>query len=453
MTKAASPGTQLWVKRYDSLAAGDDEATSVAVSPSGGTAFVTGSSQSATSGLDYATVAYSAATGARLWVSRYNGPGNGDDKATSLAVSPDGNTVYVTGSSQGTTSGLDYATVAYRAATGAQLWVSRYNGPANLDDAAASLAVSPGGGSVFVTGYSKRGSINDDSATVAFDAATGAQLWVSRYSGSPRSDSSTIGVRVSPDGSTAFVTGTSCSDAKTCYATIAYSAATGATLWVRQYVGSSAGSERSASSLAVSPGGGAVFVTGFTHTVLSGLDYTTVAYNATTGATLWARRYNGPANVTDIAWSVAVSPDAGTVFVTGNSIGKPSGADIATVAYNAVTGATRWVRRYKSASSGSASSGDAIAFSPGGGTVYVTGYTEVSVVNNSPQVYVTVAYDTATGSPLWVKRYDGPGKAINHAVSMAVSSSTGSVFITGTSDGGPVSGFDYATIGYAGSLG
>ena len=44
----------------------------MAVSPGGSRVFVTGAS-----GGDSETVAYSAATGRRLWVSRYNGPGTG----------------------------------------------------------------------------------------------------------------------------------------------------------------------------------------------------------------------------------------------------------------------------------------------------------------------------------------------------------------------------------------
>ena len=60
--------------------------------------------------------------GAQLWVARYDNPGNGG--ATSVVASPNGETVFDTGYTT-TTSGLeDYATVAYNAATGAQLWAA-----------------------------------------------------------------------------------------------------------------------------------------------------------------------------------------------------------------------------------------------------------------------------------------------------------------------------------------
>src|SRR5262252_9790349 len=153
-TAGAVPGTQLWVQRHNGPA--DHFATSVAVRPDGRTVFITGSS----------TVAYNAATGAQLWVNRTKGGGH-------LAVSPRGDRVFVAGINTGATTGEDYRTVAYGAATGARLWVHRYDGGRSQDDV-YSMAVSPSGGTVFVTGFSGDGEGGNDYATVAYNAATGA---------------------------------------------------------------------------------------------------------------------------------------------------------------------------------------------------------------------------------------------------------------------------------------
>jgi hypothetical protein len=104
--------------------------------------FVTGGSGGITTDTNYVTVAYNAATGARLWAKTYDGPGGRDDAGISVAVSPAGKTVFVTGTSWSARTDYDYATLAYNAVTGAQLWVRRYNGPGNGDDAAYSMAVS-----------------------------------------------------------------------------------------------------------------------------------------------------------------------------------------------------------------------------------------------------------------------------------------------------------------------
>ena len=202
---AGAPGSQLWVRLYNGPGNSFDAASSVVVSPGGSRVFVTGESQGTRSGPDYAPVAYSAVTGARLWAARYNGPGNGFDAASSVVVSPGGSRVFVTGASQGTRSGPDYATVAYSAVTGARLWAARYNGPGNGFDSASSVVVSPDGSRVFVTGES-RGATTTDYATVAYSAATGARLWVQRYNGPGNGNDAAYSIAVSPGGSRVFVT-------------------------------------------------------------------------------------------------------------------------------------------------------------------------------------------------------------------------------------------------------
>ena len=177
---SAPAGPQLWVSHYVGL--GDAQATAIAASPSGGTVFVTGDTTGSQTPADYATVAYDAATGAQLWASRYDGPGNGSDGTGAIAVSPDGTRVFVTGSSQGSGTSADYATIAYNAATGARLWVRRYNDSRNGEDFATALALSPDGRTALVTGSSGSGH-REDFATIAYSAATGAELWIRRYDG------------------------------------------------------------------------------------------------------------------------------------------------------------------------------------------------------------------------------------------------------------------------------
>ena len=141
------------------------------VSPDGKTVFVTGPSAGNGTGLDYATEAIDAQTGASLWVRRYNGSGDGDDQPVGLAVAPDGRSVYVTGTSEGSGTGDDFATQALNAGTGAVRWVRRDNGAGNGDDHAAGIAVSPDGTRVYVAGDSNGGATTGaDYTTIAYNS-------------------------------------------------------------------------------------------------------------------------------------------------------------------------------------------------------------------------------------------------------------------------------------------
>jgi hypothetical protein len=203
--RATAPGGQLWVSRFP--ADGSELFNTEVVSPDGSRVFVTGASSGGRLDRDdFETVAYAAATGKQLWARSYSGPGKLYDEPSAIAVSPDGRAVFVTGDS-GRALGDGYATVAYDAATGRQLWASRYHGPVPGLDRAASVAISPGGREVLVTGDIKgRGTRAYDYATVAYKAATGKQLWATLYH-APDNDGSGSSVAVNPAGITVFVTG------------------------------------------------------------------------------------------------------------------------------------------------------------------------------------------------------------------------------------------------------
>jgi WD40 repeat protein len=262
--------------RYNGPANRSDYAAAVAASGDGSKVVVTGSSARISLDLDWATVAYDAKTGAQLWSQRYNGPGNGTDQPTALGSSPDGTKVFVTGHSGGAGTGFDYATVSYDGATGAPLWASRYDGPAHDSDEANSLAVSPDGTRVFVTGYNTGTTTGQDYATVSYDSATGSQQWVARHNGLNDWPDVAESIAAGPDGSTVYVTGgTQREMGRLAYATVAYAAASGSELWRRRLEGPGGRSDY-AFSIAVSPDGSKVFVTG--ESALGTTDWATVAY-------------------------------------------------------------------------------------------------------------------------------------------------------------------------------
>lgn len=227
--KYNSSGVQQWVARYNGP--GDDFATDLKVDTEGNV-YVTGYSSGVGTGVDYATVKYNSA-GVQQWVARYNSPDNLHDFARELALDINGN-VYVTGSSEIIDTGTDFATIKYNT-SGIEQWVSRYNGPDNQDDEASSLRVDTGG-NVYVVGKSTRvsGVFCDYPSVWAVIkyAPSGMQQWVTNYEGtnSPYMDLDL--------GGNVYVTGGKYSDAciHTSYTTVKFNSS-GLQQWAIGYDG------------------------------------------------------------------------------------------------------------------------------------------------------------------------------------------------------------------------
>jgi WD40 repeat protein len=248
-------GREEWVSRFDGgakqpvalpyVVSLGDWSSSLGVSPDGQRVYVTGRMQTDDSNYDYGTVAYDTWLGEPLWVARYDGPGHQEDGAYALGVSPDGSRVFVTGWSASADPDLnfDYATVAYDAMSGEQLWASRYAGShGTFDDAALSLQVAPDGSRVYVAGWSYDDTVLGYSyAVVTYDAASGKEVWVQRELSRPANnidvaarfnaagdDTDMVTLDLSPDGRTLYMAGT---DPNITFLGVAYDSATGAIRW------------------------------------------------------------------------------------------------------------------------------------------------------------------------------------------------------------------------------
>jgi len=177
--KYDSSGNQLWIARYNGPLNAWDNATAMTVDNSGNI-YVTGGSDSCRTGTryDYATIKYDS-LGNEIWIKRYNGSENGADWGHAIAVDHSGN-VYVTGDSRGTGTQLDYATIKYDS-SGNEIWVKRYNGPDNTDDKACAIALD-GSGNLYITGWSRANGTFADYTTIKYDSS-GTELWLARYNG------------------------------------------------------------------------------------------------------------------------------------------------------------------------------------------------------------------------------------------------------------------------------
>ncbi len=301
-------GNELWAARYDGPDSLSDQASALAVDVAGH-ACVTGSSQGAGTGLDYLTVKYDT-NGVELWTARYDGPGTDNDEASAVAVDPSGN-VYVTGGSGGESASLDYATLKYDP-NGGLLWAARYDGPAAGEDVAVALALDAAG-NVYVTGRSEGVATSFDYATLKYDA-DGSLLWAARCNGPVDRGDEAAALVVDPGGNV-YVTGKSMGDPTNLdYMTVKYRP-DGSEHWRKSYnYFATSWDEARAIALDASFN---VYVTGETFTDATGKQSATLRYNPE-GNRIWLARSDGSSESVQDPSSIAVD-SAGNVYVTGRS--------------------------------------------------------------------------------------------------------------------------------------
>ena len=397
------------------------------------------------------------------WVARYNGTGNGNDGATSIAVDDLGN-VYVTGNSSGNGTGTDCVTIKYNSA-GVQQWVRRYNGPGNGSDGALSIGVD-GLGNVYVAG-------NSSGYLAIKYNSDGDTVWVRRYNGPANLGASALSAAIDEMGNV-HLTGYSVTSNNwsTRFLTIKYNSA-----GVLQWINTAAGFPSSlckARSITLDYSGN-VYVTGQTGIdtsfVTNWSDWLTVKYNPG-GGEQWRVYQDGPLtyqNSEDIAYSVGVD-NSGNVYVSGHchEWEWPFVSYDLTLSYGSGGGWYTWDwPDYLFSSFAPDNSGNMYAITSGSTEKIRVGYPgpiwnkpfggtcNALVLDSSNNVYVTGSrggdYGTikynSSGVQQWVKTYNGPGNGGDGASSIAVDN-LDNVYVTGSS-AGIGTGSDYATIKYS----
>jgi uncharacterized delta-60 repeat protein len=167
-------------------------------------------------------------------------------------------------------------------------------------------------------------------------------------------------------------------------------------------------------------------------------DYYTAKHTSADGALLWEQRYDSPGSANNSARALAVD-SSGNVLVTGFS-NNETNESCNTIKYAAADGELVWVQHYNGPAIYAEPSAVAVDSS---GSVFVTG---TSDDGGRDSHYYTVKYASTNGALLWENRYHGPANGYDEAVAAAVDDS-GNVVVTGTSDNGTDS--DYYTVKYA----
>ena len=219
-------GRIVWSARYDGVGVhAPDQASALIVSPDDKTVFVTGMSDDVDGGppfdvnYGYATLAYNALTGEQLWEARKYWNGNTFSSPTALTIDPDSQRLIVTG--QVGQRQLDLGTVTYNPLTGQESWSDQYGLPEHDFEFAQEISMDPRGDVVYVSGISAKsppgvpGAVlyapNADQLTVAYEVMTGQKRWLARFNPDSTDFVSVQSVAMSPD-ATRVYTGSSIDD-------------------------------------------------------------------------------------------------------------------------------------------------------------------------------------------------------------------------------------------------
>lgn len=262
-----SSGSQVWATTWD-YSNMNDVATNFYFSS--GKYYAAGGAQSASTTYKYAVLNITAATGAVNNSTVTGGTGFGIDKLTDMETDAAGN-IYVTGGVYNGLSTLyDFKTIKLDTALNI-VWSATYNGSSSLDDIATGLCVDSLN-NVIVTGYTNTTTQGKNFATIKYNSS-GTQQWAVTFNGTANGNDSATAIVTA--GTNIYVTGASYNGQNNDYYTLKYDDS-GNLKWGIAYNGNANQSDRP-TAIAVDTSRG-IIVTGQSATESGGLNFMTVKY-------------------------------------------------------------------------------------------------------------------------------------------------------------------------------
>jgi len=418
------------------------------------------------------------------WVRFYDGPGHGIDVVRAMAFDSSGN-LYVTGESIGAGTDYDFATVKYDP-NGNVGWVRRFDGGGNSSDYPSAVAADKAG-NIYVAGSGVPApGAYYDFMTVKY-APNGDSLWTVWYNGvGGGSDDELRGMGIDDSGNV-YVAGYSYNsmqvDPHDNFALLKYDGNGNQKLETRGGV-----PDFYVTSLTIDHAGNS-YVTGYGtylggrymvtlkydrslqgkwthwylgspgtfntgHTVVvddSGNVYATgtvlengayhfcvIKYDAG-GTQKWAELCDGPGNMSGDAFAVAIDT-SGRVFAAGGAWPQGNNEDMFCIAYDP-NGDTLWTTQYDGGWGSDAASAIALDQS---GSVIVTGYSDGGTNYHKADI-VTAAYDR-DGKQQWLKRYNCVSNGYDYGNAVGIDRD-GSIYVAGQA-GSATTGCDFLLMKY-----
>jgi uncharacterized delta-60 repeat protein len=406
---------ELWLYRYNGPANWDDRA-GPCVMGSDGNLYAGGMSMGVGTNDDFTVVSLTS-SGEERWVYRYVGDDNHEDEVYSLIMGLDGN-IYAAGESHGAGTYQDI-TVVSLTSSGVERWVYTYDGSGNWWDWASSIVMGSDS-NLYVAGQSL-GSDTCNDFTVISLTTRGAQRWVYRYDGSVDSSAAAQSIIMGSDGNLYAAGGSEGIGTDWDFAVISLTTS-GAERWVYRYNGPADSTDGAKSIIMGSDGN--LYAAGWSEGSETDCDFMVVSLT-TSGEERWVYRYNGPGNGDDGAGSIAMGAD-GNIYVAGSSSGSGTGGDFTVLSLD-TSGIERWVYRYIGLQDGW-DAATSIVVGPDG-NIYAAGYSQVVYTSRD----FTVISLTPSGAERWVYEYDGPGPdGLDEAFSIVVGSD-GKLYVAGSS--------------------